>query len=139
MLAAGPDDREAKALACYGLWLPARERMLLRFVSGYSEAAPFWAMWEEVTHTDERLAAVRRDLSRLLEDMVATELRRGRRQGRLTTPRDARATARALTAMVDRFCYMTYVFDPADPPMPAEQAVPLLADLWLRAIEFDTF
>jgi AcrR family transcriptional regulator len=42
------------------------ERMLLRFVSGYSEAAPFWAMWEEVTHTDERLAAVRRDLSRLL-------------------------------------------------------------------------
>jgi len=115
------------------------ERMLARFVSGYTEAAPFWAMWEEVTHTDERLAAVRRDLSRLLEDMVATELRRGRRQGRLTTPRDARATARALTAMVDRFCYMTYVFDPAEPPMPAEQAVPLLADLWLRAIEFDTF
>jgi hypothetical protein len=34
MLAAGPDDREAKALACYGLWLPERERMLLRFVEG---------------------------------------------------------------------------------------------------------
>jgi len=34
MLAAGPDDREAKALACYGLWLPAQERMLLRFVKG---------------------------------------------------------------------------------------------------------
>jgi transposase len=28
------DDPEAKALACYGLWLPARERMLLRFVEG---------------------------------------------------------------------------------------------------------
>ena len=27
-------DPEPKALACYGLWLPARERMLLRFVDG---------------------------------------------------------------------------------------------------------
>ena len=27
-------DPDPKALACYGLWLPARERMLLRFVDG---------------------------------------------------------------------------------------------------------
>ena len=27
-------DPEPKALACYGLWLPARERTLLRFVNG---------------------------------------------------------------------------------------------------------
>jgi DDE superfamily endonuclease len=32
--AAGRDDPEPKALACYGLWLPERERMLLRFVAG---------------------------------------------------------------------------------------------------------
>src|SRR4051812_49880385 len=34
MHAAGRDDPEAKALACYGLWLPERERMMLRFVAG---------------------------------------------------------------------------------------------------------
>ena len=34
MRAAGRDDPEPKALACYGLWLPERERMLLRFVAG---------------------------------------------------------------------------------------------------------
>ena len=34
MHAADPADPEAKALACYGLWLPERERMLLRFVAG---------------------------------------------------------------------------------------------------------
>jgi transposase len=28
------DDPEPKALACYGLWLPAREEMWLRFVDG---------------------------------------------------------------------------------------------------------
>ena len=113
------------------------ERMLLRFVSGYAEAAPFWAMWEEVSHTDERLATVRRDLSRVLEEMVAVELRRGRKQRVLTTSSDVYGTARALTAMVDRFCYMTYVFDPADPPMPAAHAARLLTELWLRAIELD--
>jgi hypothetical protein len=34
MHATDPADPEAKALACYGLWLPERERMLLRFVAG---------------------------------------------------------------------------------------------------------
>ena len=32
--AAGRDDPEPKALACYGLWLPGPERMVLRFVAG---------------------------------------------------------------------------------------------------------
>jgi len=34
MQPADPADPEPKALACYGLWLPERERMLLRFVDG---------------------------------------------------------------------------------------------------------
>lgn len=113
-------------------------RMLTRFVSGYAEQAAFWAMWEEVTHTNERLAAVRRDLSRMLEEIVAVELRRGRDRGLLTTPDDIEATARALTAMVDRFCYMTYIFDPAEPPMPAGDAAELLTELWVRAIALDS-
>jgi hypothetical protein len=38
MHAADPDDPEPKALACYGLGLPERERMLLRFTAGRSAA-----------------------------------------------------------------------------------------------------
>ena len=34
MHVADRDDPEPKALACYGLWLPTRARMLLRFVEG---------------------------------------------------------------------------------------------------------
>ena len=34
MHGADRDDPDAKALACYGLWLPERERMVLRFVAG---------------------------------------------------------------------------------------------------------
>jgi len=81
---------------------------------------------------------VRRDLSRMLEEIVAVELRRGRDRGLLTTPDDIEATARALTAMVDRFCYMTYIFDPAEPPMPAGDAAELLTELWVRAIALDS-
>jgi hypothetical protein len=37
--------------------------------------------------------------------------------------------------MVDRFCYVTYVFDPPEtgPPEP-EEAASLLAQLWANAI-----
>jgi hypothetical protein len=34
MRGADRDDPDPKALACYGLWLPEHERMLLRFVAG---------------------------------------------------------------------------------------------------------
>jgi transposase len=52
--AADRDDAAAKALACYGLWLPERERMLLRFVAGrpVSRVTCAFLAW-----TTERLAA----------------------------------------------------------------------------------
>jgi hypothetical protein len=52
--AAGRDDPEPKALACYGLWLPARERMLLRFVEGRPASAVTCAF---LAWTAGRLAA----------------------------------------------------------------------------------
>ena len=54
MHAADPDDREAKALACYGLWLPEHERMLLRFVAGRPVSGVTCAF---LAWTTERLAA----------------------------------------------------------------------------------
>jgi hypothetical protein len=54
MHAAGRDDPEPKALACYGLWLPERERMLLRFVAGRPVSAVTCAFLAWVA---ERMAA----------------------------------------------------------------------------------
>ena len=51
---AGRDDPEPKALACYGLWLPERERMLLRFVAGRPVSAVTCAFLARVA---ERMAA----------------------------------------------------------------------------------
>jgi transposase len=48
------DEPEAKALACYGLWQPAAERMRLRFVAGRPVSAVTCAFLSWVTR---RLAA----------------------------------------------------------------------------------
>jgi hypothetical protein len=65
MHAAGRDDPEAKALACYGLWPPARERMLLRFVAGrpVSAATCAFLAWaaERMAAEDVRALALVRD------------------------------------------------------------------------------
>ena len=54
MHAAARDDPDPKALACYGLWLPAGERMLLRFVEGRPVSAVTCAF---LAWAVERLAA----------------------------------------------------------------------------------
>ena len=68
-------------------------------------------------------------------DAVADELRRAAKAGLVRDDLDAEITARALTAMVDRFCFVTYVFDPPDAgPPDASVAAKELATLWADAI-----
>lgn len=113
------------------------ERMIASFVVAYAEGAELSGVWEEASHLDAEMAALRRDLGRILTEDVERELLRGGRAGhcRSFTAREAALAARALAGMVDRFCYVTYVFDPPDggPPAPDEAAA-LLASLWAGAI-----
>ena len=55
-------DPEPKALACYGLWLPARERTLLRFVNGrpISPVTCVFLAWvaEQLAAEDVRVLAL---------------------------------------------------------------------------------
>jgi AcrR family transcriptional regulator len=114
--------------------------MVHSFVAWYAEQAPFAKVWEEVCQVDEGVAELRRDLGRVFTDSVQRQLVKGARSGQLRrfTPADADLAARALTGMVDRFCYVTYVFDPptAGPP-PPEDAARLLTGLWARAVGLD--
>jgi hypothetical protein len=65
MHAAGRDDPEPKALACYGLWLPEDERMLLRFVAGRPVSGVTCAFLAWVA---ERLAAAGMQVLALVRD-----------------------------------------------------------------------
>ena len=120
-------------------WDPSRGRRGLRrviagFVGWYAATAPFQSVWEEVTHVEPEMAALRKETSRLFTDALETALRQGAEQGFVRDDIDPAASARALTAMVDRYCYLTFVFDPpAGTPSPNETA-DLLTTLWADAL-----
>lgn len=111
------------------------ERTIENFVASYAAWPDMARVWEEVSHVDEELAELRRTLGRGFTDVVERELRRAADNGDFDDTIDPALAARALTGMVDRYCYVTYVFDPPEggAPSPAESAE-VLARLWARAI-----
>ena len=121
-------------------WEPARGRLGLRrvlagFVVRYAESAAMQAVWEEVTHVDPELAALRRELSRRFTGAVERSLRDAAAAGTVRDDLDPAAMATALSAMVDRHCYVTYVFDPPPGgPPPVDEVIDLLTGLWADAI-----
>ena len=110
-------------------------RVLSNFVANYAEVAALAGVWEEVTHVDPELAELRRRMARVFTGAVERELRRAARAQLVRGDLDPALAAVALTGMADRFCYVTYCFDPpdGDPPAP-EAAARVLADLWAAAI-----
>ncbi len=111
------------------------ERILTNFIRSYSASGGMARIWEEVSFVDPSLAELRREMGRLFTRPVENELRRAQATGALPADVDPTTAARALTAMVDRWCYVTYVFDPpiGGPPTP-EEAGRDLARLWARAV-----
>ena len=123
-----------------GTWDPAKGRLGLRrviagFVRRYAESAPMQAVWEEVTHVDPDLAALRRELSHRFTRPLERALRDAVAAGIVRDDLDPAGMATALSAMVDRHCYVTYVFDPpAGGPPAVDDVVDLLTGLWADAI-----
>jgi AcrR family transcriptional regulator len=110
-------------------------RVLHNFVSSYAERAEMARVWEEVCHIDDDLADLRRTLSRVFTGVVAAELRYAGEAGLIRDDLDPDLTATALAGMVDRYCYMTYVFDPPDGgPPPVDESARMLTELWASAV-----
>ncbi len=121
-------------------WDPVRGRIGLRrviagFVAAYVSTLAFQAVWEEVTHVEEGMADLRRDLSRLFTNAIEGGIAEGAAAGILRCDLDAAGMARAMTAMVDRYCYVTYVFDPpSGGPPSVDDTADLLTELWADAL-----
>lgn len=124
-------------------WAPSEEpgsleRILTNYAAGYADAPDIARVWEEVVHLDPRLAELRRAIGSVFEVSVAEALRRGQGAGRIPEDLDPTQTARALCAMTDRYCYLSYVFDPpAGGPPPPEATGRALARLWAGALGVD--
>jgi AcrR family transcriptional regulator len=120
-------------------WDPSRGRSGLRrviaaFVRLYAATAPFQAAWEEVTHIEPEMADLRRHSTRLFTEAVSGAIRKGQRAKILRRDVDAASAALALTAMADRYCYFTYVFDPPPSAPAPDETAELLTALWADAI-----
>ncbi len=121
-------------------WDPSRGRHGVRsvlgaFVRWYAATAPFQSVWEEVTHVQPEMAALRKETGRMFTQALETSLAEGVDAGVVRSDLDLAATARALTAMVDRYCYLTYVFDPPSGGAPSpDETADLLAALWSDAL-----
>lgn len=121
-------------------WDPARGRNGLRrviagFVEAYVATASFQALWEEVTHVEEEMATLRRDLARVFTNAIQEAIAEGAASGIVRCDLDAAGVALALTAMVDRHCYVTYVFDPpSGGPPSVDDTTDLLTALWADAL-----
>lgn len=121
-------------------WDPADGReglgeLLERFVAGYAATARFQAVWDEVSHVDPGLAALRSELTEAYVRLFADAFTSGAAAGLLDAGPDPRETARALTAMVDRYCHQVFVQRPGT-TTPAE-AASLLTGLWAAALRLE--
>lgn len=103
------------------------------FVSAYASNAQFQAVWEEVSHVEPGLADLRRAFTDLYVASFEAEIERAGRHGLVRQGLNAAATARALTGMVDRYCYQVFV-QHTGPTSDVETTAALLTDLWAAAI-----
>jgi len=120
-------------------WDPSRGRAGLRraitpFIRTYAATANFQYVWEEVTHIQPDMAELRRETSRMFTDGIERSLREGAAAGLVRDDLDPAAAARALAAMVDRYCYLTYVFDPPETKPSPDETAELLTTLWADAL-----
>jgi AcrR family transcriptional regulator len=109
-------------------------RVLHAFVTHYRATAKFQKVWEEVTHVDGELAALRRELVRTYTSAVEVALAHGQQDGSVRTDLDVEGAAVALAAMVDRTCYLHFVFD-RRPGTTVDEVVDSLTDIWWTAVK----
>jgi AcrR family transcriptional regulator len=120
-------------------WVPSEgrdgvERMLRAFVIHYDASARFQKVWEEVTHVDGDLAAMRVELQRLFGGAVEAALIGGQAEGSVRADLDCAGAATALTSMVDRTCYWRFVLD-RRPDITVDSVVDSLTDLWWASVK----
>jgi len=121
------------------VWDPADGRdgvrnMVEAWVTHYRATSKFQRVWEEVTHLEGDLAALRRELSRTFTEAVAEALRGGQAGGSVRADLDADGAAVALSCMVDRTCYQRFVFD-RQPGQGVEPTIEVLTDIWWTAVK----
>jgi AcrR family transcriptional regulator len=110
------------------------EPILAAYIRQYARFRGMAKVWEEVAFIDDELLALRRELGREFTAPVAAALRAAIEAGTVSRDIDVEIAAPALTGMVDRWCFVTYVLDPPPVEPDADHAARQLAMLWARSL-----
>lgn len=111
---------------------PGLRALIARFVSGYATTAGFQRVWEEVSLTEPALAELRADLTEVYVRLFADAFVEAQARGMLDPGPEPVETARALCAMVDRYCHQVFVQGVREAT--PRQVADLLTDLWIAAL-----
>lgn len=137
LLAALVGEWTLAALGQIRAWDPAEgadglRSLIDRFVSGYATTARFQRVWEEVSLTEPALAELRTNLTEVYVRLFADAFVEAQAKGLIDPGPEPVETARALCAMVDRYCHQVFVqgVRKAAP----SQVADLLTDLWIGAL-----
>jgi AcrR family transcriptional regulator len=111
---------------------PGLRSLIARFVSGYAATARFQRVWEEVSLTEPDLAELRADLTEVYVRLFGDAFVEAQAHGMLDPGPEPVETARALCAMVDRYCHQVFVQGVREAT--PDQVADLLTDLWVGAL-----
>jgi AcrR family transcriptional regulator len=114
------------------LWRISRAN--LRYLSIYRDNRRLMAVLEQVATFNDEMRAMRRETRTAFVERAQRSIERMQAEGLAHRDLDARYAANALGAMVDRFCYVTFVLDE---PFELEEAARTLSVLWARSLGLD--
>ena len=115
------------------LWRISRAN--LRYLSIYRDNRRLMAVLEQVATFNDEMRAMRRETRTAFVERAQRSIERMQAEGLAHRDLDARYAANALGAMVDRFCYVTFVLDE---PFELEEAARTLSVLWARSLGLDS-
>ena len=105
------------------------------YIRFYAATADFQGVWEEATHIEPEVRSIRTEVAGLIDEALRLGIARGQRAGSIQRDLDAAETARALNAMVDGYCYRTFVAQGARGDDAVESVIVTVATIWSRVLE----
>ena len=105
------------------------------YVRHYAATADFQRVWEEATHIEPEVRSIRSDVTGLIDEALRLGIARGQRAGAIHRDLDPAECARALNAMVDGYCYRTFVARGARGEEAVEAVIRTVATIWSRVLE----
>jgi AcrR family transcriptional regulator len=109
-------------------------RMVLAFIRSYFDNAAFYRLWQQVLVADQRIAEIGRRFWAAYKHEIEKSLLTGITAGTVRADLDPAETARALTHMIERYCYDLCVFDPPAAAVSQDAAADLITALWADAV-----